>query len=444
MTTALLNKPELAPAVAGHDLHEAMRGIAGQTTAIGRETAEVRGAIDDTLKASERQSALLAALGSQVAEVLAAQNGIGAITGSSVQAVAQARAAVEAVAADVAGVVETLRRVAQAAGQITQIALQTRLVAFNASVEAKRAGEAGRGFAVVAEAVKDLAAKVGDSSKSIMATVSALNGRVEALAREIRSQPGGDAGAGAFHQALADLQAAVDGISSSARHSREVCDSLAGQLGRIEHGAQAGRQSLDGAMARSETFLTVSEQLVEIVADCGIETEDSFFIRTAIDVAARVSAMLEAELAAGRMAMDDLFDERYVPIAGTNPQQVTTRHVPLADRLFPPIQEPVLALSPHIVFCVMSDRNGYVATHNRKLCVPQRPGDVAWNTANSRYRRIYDDRTGLGSSRNTRRFLVQTYRRDMGSGKHIVMKEASAPIVVQGRHWGGVRLGYRG
>ena len=55
-------------------------------------------------------------------------------------------AIVETPGGEVGGIVETLRRVADAAGQITQIALQTRLVAFNASVEAKRAGEAGRGF----------------------------------------------------------------------------------------------------------------------------------------------------------------------------------------------------------------------------------------------------------------------------------------------------------
>jgi methyl-accepting chemotaxis protein len=39
--------------------------------------------------------------------------------------------------------------------------------------------------------------------------------------------------------------------------------------------------------------------------------------------------------------------------------------------------------------------------------------------------------------------LVQTYRRDMGGGKFLLLKEAAAPIMVQGRHWGGLRIGYR-
>ena len=81
-------------------------------------------------------------------------------------------------------------------------------------------------------------------------------------------------------------------------------------------------------------------------------------------------------------------------------------------------------------------------THNRKYCQPQRPGDTVWNTANSRYRRIFNDRTGLASARNTRPFLLQTYRRDMGGGRFVVLKEATAPIVVQGRHWGGLRLAF--
>ena len=44
---------------------------------------------------------------------------------------------------------------------------------------------------------------------------------------------------------------------------------------------------------------------------------------------------------------------------------------------------------------------------------------------------------------NQRPFLLQTYRRDMGGGVKVVMKEVDAPITVAGRHWGGLRLAWK-
>jgi methyl-accepting chemotaxis protein len=102
----------------------------------------------------------------------------------------------------------------------------------------------------------------------------------------------------------------------------------------------------------------------------------------------------------------------------------------------------MLGLSDKVVFCIAVDRNGYVATHNRKYNHPQR-GDLTWDSANSRYRRIFNDRTVIASARNRRPFLLQTYRRDMGGGPFVILKEVSAPITAWGRHWGGLRLAYR-
>jgi len=206
--------------------------------------------------------------------------------------------------------------------------------------------------------------------------------------------------------------------------------------------AEAAIVETPSAPAFDAQALKISEQLIEMVSECGLETEDTPCIRAAQDAARQISKLLDDALRTGTIRAADLFDEQYRPIPNTNPPQHTTRFVDLADRLFPQVQERVLGLSEKVAFAISADRNGYVATHNRKHSHPQR-GDLAWDTANSRYRRIFNDRTGLSSARNQRPFLLQTYRRDMGGGNLVVMKEAAAPIVVDGRHWGGFRLGFR-
>ena len=445
---AAFKRPHAAPAEPAAaetrlpDMHGAIEGIGKQAALMGRDAAEVRGLLDDTQKASAAQERAIAALTRQLHEITHAQQVIGSETSESLAAVARARHAVEDVGREVAGIVDNLRDVADAAGVITQIALQTRLVAFNASVEAKRAGDAGRGFGVVADAVKDLAGKVEASSKQIMRTVGDLDKRIAALAREIEARPG-QARQGAFHTALAEVDGGVARITDAAGQSGTVCAGLNAQMATLEGEMHGTTRALDAALVRSEAFLKVSEQLIELVANCGVETEDTPYIAAAKETAGQVGKLLEDALRTGTISAVDLFDENYRPIPGTDPAQVTTRFCELTDRLLPQVQERVLGLSGRVVFCIAVDRNGYVPTHNRRYCQPQRPGEQAWNTANSRYRRIFNDRTGLASARNRRPFLLQTYRRDMGNGQFVLMKEVAAPISVDGRHWGGLRLAFQ-
>ena len=155
-----------------------------------------------------------------------------------------------------------------------------------------------------------------------------------------------------------------------------------------------------------------------------------------------MSATLEAAVSSGRLTLAALFDETYRPVPGSDPQQVLTAFTMVTDELLPPLQEPVLTFDSRVVFCASVDRNGYLPTHNAVFSKPQGP-DPAWNAANCRNRRMFTDRTGLRAAKNRERFLMQTYRRDMGGGKSVLMKDVSAPIVVQGKHWGGLRIGFK-
>jgi len=108
--------------------------------------------------------------------------------------------------------------------------------------------------------------------------------------------------------------------------------------------------------------------------------------------------------------------------------------------MLPKFQEDLLSRNPELIFAVSVDTNGYLPVHNRKYSQPQRPNDPTWNVANCRNRRMFNDRVGLAAGRNTKPFLFQAYRRDMGGGNFAMMKDISAPIMVNGRHWGGLRI----
>lgn len=159
--------------------------------------------------------------------------------------------------------------------------------------------------------------------------------------------------------------------------------------------------------------------------------------------AAQISAAMDTLLASSRVSMDDLFDTNYREIAGTNPVQVETRYTSALETVLPPIQEHLLAADKSMAFCAAVDRNGYLPVHNKIYSKPQNPADPTWNMANCRNKRIFDDRAGLSAARNTRPFLVQTYPRDMGNGTVIWMTEIDAPILINGRHWGGFRTAYK-
>jgi methyl-accepting chemotaxis protein len=273
-----------------------------------------------------------------------------------------------------------------------------------------------------------------------MATVTQLDSRIDGLAASLNANPQAQRHSD-FHAALAQVEASVHEIATATQRNLERCQAVTSEVGTMASAVAANGAALQRVNANTRRFLEASEDLIEITNDCDAVTADTPFIEAVQQGAARLSAALEGAVASGRITMADLFDEKYQPVAGSNPAQVMARFVALTDELFPAVQEELLAFDPKVIFCAAVDRNGYLPTHNAKFSKPQ-GSDPVWNAANCRNRRIFNDRTGLAAGRTERRFLLQTYRRDMGGGNRVLMKDLSAPITVQGRHWGGLRLAY--
>ena len=174
-----------------------------------------------------------------------------------------------------------------------------------------------------------------------------------------------------------------------------------------------------------------------------IQCENREFIDRAKKAGAEVSNCLEQLIGNQRLTAAALFDNEYVPIPGSNPQQYRTQYLDVLEEALTPIQERLLSSDQRMVFAIAIDRNGYIPVHNLIYSRPQRPNDPAWNIRNSRNRRIFDDRAGLCAARSARPYLIQSYPRDMGDGVMILMKEIDVPVRVIGKHWGGFRMAYK-
>ena len=94
--------------------------------------------------------------------------------GRTVDSIMQLRSTIGETADKAKSLGDSSRQISRVISLIEQIAMQTNLLAINASIEAARAGEQGRGFAVVAEEVGTLAIQSADATKEVESIVATI------------------------------------------------------------------------------------------------------------------------------------------------------------------------------------------------------------------------------------------------------------------------------
>jgi methyl-accepting chemotaxis protein len=332
---------------------------------------------------------------------------------------------------------------------IEGIAEQTNLLALNAAIEAARAGDQGRGFAVVADEVRQLAGRTAQATGEVAETLQEIRSdttqivsRIEDLARSVEN---GLTSVESVGERLDQIRDQSDRVQQQVARIAEIDQNNELSLSQVFSAIEAirgqiseGDASVSSLAGQAATLMELAEKTNAAFALHSEASYHRFFYNQARAAAVQLGQLFEQAVRDNKISASALFDKNRTLIPNTQPPKYSSAFDKFTDQYLPAIQEPVKNTHKAVVFAICTAADGYVPTHNRDFAHAP-TGNPEVDLVKSRSKRLFNDRTGIRCGSHTQDMLLQTYRRDTGE----VMHDLSVPVYVNGKHWGGFRVGYR-
>ncbi len=270
-----------------------------------------------------------------------------------------------------------------------------------------------------------LVSDTSEKTRAIVGDVAQANSYIETSANDLETM-------------VEDFKRTTDQLGTIAgaiRNLRENNQSIHGEVEEIRNHALDISGKVKQCEESAKTLRESTEDLQGTLADfrTGNSMFDTLHDRT-IAFRDRVADVLQRLADRGV----NVFDQAYKEIPGSNPKRFTTSYDGQCDAELTRLYDDLLREIPGLVYSLSVDTNGYAPAHNSVFSNPP-TGDPAVDTAKCRHKRMFNDPVGIKLAKNQKPSLFQTYVRDTGE----ILNDLSMPVMINGRHWGAVRIGFK-
>jgi methyl-accepting chemotaxis protein len=395
---------------------------------------------------------------------------------------------------------EKIKNISEVSKVVEGIALETKLLAFNASIEAARAGDHGHGFRAVANHIQELALNTSLQTKQIFELLTVISAELEpsrqaiqennalAVVTSERTQEVQNT----FVEIAGLINSTVESISRIAVSSQQQQGSVDVISDKLKSTDQATQMVLhETSKVNSDTF-ALTEMVEEAYVQFGkIDTQTPFhsYLAWGRGLALTCENIFEKTIVSGQLNLSQILDLKYteikgpmisslgrlfdiskVPSSGFEPPKYTTAYDQLIDQELQVYLDEVKAKDSKLVFAILLDLNAYAPVHNKDFCKDW-TGIAEKDLAGNRLKRFFLDnnvlvrgaRVGLSSaavqlphksdrqsfeshaqgtlsakSDSRMPYLVQTYARDTGA----VLTALTIPVFVRDQRFGAILMGW--